>query len=111
TGEISASQIATNTLSVSSDSLTIAGKSLSEYINNVIDARFATSITSPLAEIDQIKTNVISPLAQNSSIQIALGDSQITIVNSKTGQTVAAIDNSGNATFSGTLNSQDLNVN
>jgi len=68
------------------------------------------SIVSPLASIDRVRTNVISPLAQGSEISITLNDSKLEIHESSASDSavVASIDNSGNATFSGTLTAKSL---
>jgi hypothetical protein len=75
------------------------------------------NIISPLASIDTLHTNFISPVDNSSNIALDLGNSQLTIRNGQTASSsaVAVIDNQGNATFSGTLaargvQSSELNV-
>ena len=75
-----------------------------------------------------VQTNLISPLADESDVIIKIGKSATSpfplsgttegqggfgqlIIQDATGSAVASIDTSGNATFSGTVNSQELAVN
>ena len=118
-GLINAQDITTNTLSVANDSLTIGGQTLRDYIastvENILNTRYkiqdTDSIVSPLASIDQIHTNTISPLADN-QIDIK-GDIAI---KDKNNQTVAKIDTKGdltvqNASISGSLVADSARVN
>jgi len=115
-GFISAQQISTNTLSVTSENVTIGGQSLRNYIASVINDLGLTingqKIISPLAEIDTIHTNFISPLAQNSNIGIKLENNKLSIVNgnSATASAVSSFDNQGNATFSGTIHANQSEI-
>lgn len=87
---------------------------------SILNSQFSTitsPIQSPLASINEIRTNVISPLAQDSNIQLRFEDSQLSILNSSSSTTssVISFDTSGNATFSGELsayaiNSQDASI-
>src|SRR5581483_3804532 len=87
-------------------------QSLRNYILNVVQsAGFTSGTLSPIASVDQLHTNLISPLASDSAVAIDFTGSKFTIRNSASGSAVASIDNTGNATFSGTLNSQNLAVN
>ncbi len=67
-------------------------------------------LISPIAEIDQVHTNVISPIGENSHISLKVEPNRLVITNDTngTGSAVAQIDNNGNATFSGTLSSNTL---
>lgn len=68
-------------------------------------------IISPIAEVDEIHTNVISPLASD-SLRIHLSsESSKLIVENASGSSVATIDSSGNASFSGTLSSAAVETN
>lgn len=72
----------------------------------------ADYIVSPIAEIGTLKTNILSPLAKNAAIDIALKESVIEIRSTRnaTSAAVASIDNAGNATFSGTIAGNNLSV-
>ena len=65
----------------------------------------ANQIVSPIAQIDTVHTNLISPIASGSAIALKLENNKLSIVNSNSasGSAVASIDNQGNATFSGQL--------
>jgi hypothetical protein len=107
-GFISATQISTNALSVASENITISGKNIKDYIASIVTDIINNtngSFVSPIAEVDQLHTNFISPIAQNSNIGIKLENDKLSIVNgnSASSSAVAAIDNKGNATFSGQL--------
>ena len=109
-------------LDATSDSVTIAGQSLRDYITSTVKTMLDTeysilntgqAIVSPLASIDQIHTNVISPLASDSKIALDLRNSKFEIRNSASASesaVVASIDNAGNATFSGTLSSNQASI-
>ncbi|HEX8965598.1 MAG TPA: site-specific integrase [Patescibacteria group bacterium] len=115
-GFVQAQHIATNSLAVATNNITIAGQSLQDYIITVVQNAglvSSTHIISPLAEIDTIHTNIISPLSNTGNISLSFEDNTLSIRNGTTTNSavVAQIDNSGNATFSGTLNSENLAVN
>lgn len=102
-----------DSLAVSSDKLTIAGISLNEYIKNTLQKSALNneiSISSPLISADQLKTNYISPISNDSQISIELGNSVFSIKDqaSASGNVVASIDRNGNATFSGRLQTGSL---
>jgi len=71
-------------------------------------------IISPLAQVDRLRTNVISPLAQDSSIELALAPDALEVrsqqKNATASSVVARIDSYGNATFLGELSSQTINA-
>jgi hypothetical protein len=113
-GLVSAQQISTNSLSVATENVTIGGQSLRSYITSIVSDAISNSqflisngqtVISPLASVDNLKTNLISPLADNSNISVKLDNSKFQILNTKyaSGSAVASIDNLGNATFSGQL--------
>ena len=120
-GIISTQQIMTNSLSVATENVSIAGVGIRDYIVSVVNDAIENNqiaiinnqgIISPIASIDAIHTNVISPLADDSNIAVKLDNNQLSIINnqSATGSAVAVIDNSGNASFSGKLASNNLEV-
>jgi hypothetical protein len=80
-------------------------------------------IVSPLAEVKELKTNIISPLPDSSEIVISLKRSDLLggqtspesgfgrlLVQNSRGETVASIDSSGNASFAGSLTSTRINT-
>jgi|GEM_PF-1069582 len=113
-GSVQAQQTITNTLAVTTGNVSIAGQSLHDYIAGIVNQVLAGQTTplSPIAEVNQLHTNLISPLASSSAIALDLSNnSRIDVKNTFSQQTVASIDNNGNATFSGQLNAQNLAVN
>lgn len=93
--------------------LSIGGKPISEYILDVIQN---SKIVSPLADIDSLRTNVISPLSEEpgNGVAVKLEEGQTFGVYTKEGTPAASFDSAGNvhlqgdlsarqATFSGTL--------
>ncbi len=103
-----------NSISIGSENVLIAGTSLRDYIaeivaENIENVNFSNGeeIISPLASIDQINTNIISPLADDSSVEIELKKDSIAIHNTETQETVAEIDHEGNARFIGDIEAND----
>ncbi|MBP6913003.1 MAG: site-specific integrase [Candidatus Levybacteria bacterium] len=71
----------------------------------------ASTITSPLIEGDIVKTNSISPRnTKDIAIKLPNKNSKVSIQD-QFGETVSEIDASGNASFSGGINSQTLSTN
>lgn len=71
----------------------------------------ASDIISPIANIAEIHTNVISPLAQGDlTVKLSPNKESSFVVQNSSGSAVASIDSLGNATFSGTLSSADASV-
>ncbi len=71
------------------------------------------SITSPVAQIDSVRTNSISPIATESGqITVNLNQTQsFGIKNTDTNTVTTTFDALGNATLSGTLTTENLNIN
>jgi len=121
-GVISASEVTTESLSIATTNVTIAGQTLNEYIaqtvSTILNTQYHlqnTNLVSPITEVDQIHTNVISPLAQNSDLIVRLASSSADhnaslIIQNASGSGVASIDTSGNASFSGQLTAQSAKV-
>ncbi|MBI5019587.1 collagen-like protein, partial [Candidatus Gottesmanbacteria bacterium] len=71
------------------------------------------SITSPVAEIAQIRTDTISPIATESgTVTVELNNSQrLNIQNTEADQTVVSFDALGNADFLGTITAESVKTN
>ncbi len=112
-GMIEARTISSQSLSIATDNISIGGVQLRDYVTEIAQQTthdlenqfFTQKLVSPIAEITEVKTNVISPLADNSDIALKFDQSQIAVINPKVSSisAVASIDNQGNASFSGTL--------
>jgi len=116
-GAVGAIQIATNSLSVTTDSVTIAGKSLSSYITDTIGQFNKNSFVSPLVSTSELQTNIISPLSDG-NITIDIGDSQNAsnsagrlIIKNQQDKEIASVDSNGNASFSGQLSASSFQTN
>ncbi len=131
-GLVNAQNIVTDSLNVTSGNITIAGKSLQDYIDNRIRAVLGSqSVVSPIAEtkdivatgsaqLNKIQTNEIAP--QNGDLTINLqptpnslppndkGKLAKIIIRGLNNATVASIDAAGNASFSGTLSAQNATI-
>jgi len=115
-GLINASEVITNTLIVSSDSLIVSGQSLKDYIVRVVNESGIMNqeprIISSVARIDQLSTNIISPLGKSLIVKLATPSAEIHdssfIIQNSSGSAIAKIDDQGNASFSGTINSSNL---
>jgi hypothetical protein len=62
-------------------------------------------IISPIADISQVRTNLISPIGSDSAIALKFDNNKLSILNgnSASASAVTSFDNLGNATFSGSL--------
>ncbi len=93
------------------DVLALSGGLIANLTAGRIDAGV---ITSPVAEIDALYTDTISPLATDSSgISVKLGENQTFGIFDNEGNSAAVFDQSGNATFAGSLtadNGQFTNI-
>lgn len=117
-GIVEAKTISTKSLAVATDSLSIGGESLRDYITAITrQARadlenqlFTRKLISPIAEIAQVNTHIISPLSDDAHIAMRFEDNQISILNShlSSQSAVATFDNQGNASFSGTLRARRI---
>ncbi len=116
TGIINANRITTDSLTVSADSVRIAGQSLSDYIVSVVNTAISNgtiqpgdgNITSPIAQLDEITPKS----GKNLAIKLKTNDetSKLEIKNAS-GSAVASLDAAGNASFSGTVKSDELKTN
>ncbi len=77
-----------------------------------IDSVTTKKLVSPIAQIDQIHTRVLSPLSENPSIALVLNQNLIEIKNgnSATAKTVATIDSTGNASFAGDIQATNASL-
>ncbi len=112
-GFIQTSEIITNSLIVTSDSIIVNGQNLRDYIVNVIrdSGIIKSDIVSPIINTNQLSANIISPLSSLSLIVKLSTPSGSLIVENASGSAVAKIDDQGNASFSGTINSNSLETN
>jgi hypothetical protein len=72
----------------------------------VVDAQ---KVVSPVAEVGEVKTNVISPLSSD-SVEVKLGSTQTFSITNTVGSPSATFDSIGNATIAGTLQTNALVV-
>lgn len=114
---IIATTIETTALSaadISTSTLTIAGKSLNEYILEKIAESLtklnAQEIKSGVANINSIRTDIISPLSYDSEITLNFRKEVIQIENTKNKKIVAQIDKDGNARFEGSIAAKDASI-
>lgn len=105
-----------SSLAVTTDNLSIAGVSLKNYINQTVTELLSNTysllpnnIISPAGEIENISTNIISPLADTSAPSLEFRNSKLEV--RSLGETVSWFDSEGNASFSGTLTSNNIQTN
>jgi len=119
-GFISAKQISTDSLAVTTEHITIGGKDFKQYITDIVTESIgnlklqmgnSAKVISPLAEVDHIHTNIISPLGKDQHIAVKINSDSLSIAKDASSAAVAIIDNQGNASFSGSLKSNELAVN
>jgi len=98
-----------STFAVAANTITIGGQDIRQFIiDTVRNAGFGQgSVVSPLAS-DTVRTNVVSPLADNSTVQLNANKDNFELKNTDTGKTVAWFNSQGNATFSGQLTSEGV---
>ncbi len=119
-GLINVQTLTANALNITTENITINGQNIRDYIASIVQniiSNTNNNIISPIASVDQLHTDLISPIATSSAIALKLDNSKFEILNSKysTGSAVSSFDNAGNATLSGTLaakgvQSSELNV-
>jgi hypothetical protein len=133
TGFLQAKEITTDSLIVTSDSLIINGESLKEYISASLELRAQSSeqdgVISPVINANTLAVNTISPLSEESvtvngklvikNNNVILSDNEgskdssprrnVGTQNDKTPD--IALEVQGNASFSGTLASNELSAN
>ncbi|OGH37468.1 MAG: hypothetical protein A3B44_02530 [Candidatus Levybacteria bacterium RIFCSPLOWO2_01_FULL_38_21] len=113
-GIIKARDITSDSLNVTSGEVLIGGKKLKDYLTQIIEdvlSKNQTNIISPIASIEEIHTNVISPLAQgNLTVKLGSSENSSFVIQNSSGSAVVTIDSSGNATFSGSLSTLDASV-
>jgi hypothetical protein len=73
----------------------------------VVDAQ---KVVSPVAEVSEIKTNIISPLSSD-TVAVKLGPTQTFTVTDQTNTPKVTFDSIGNATIAGSLQTNSLVVN
>ena len=117
-GLINASEVVTNSLIVTSDSIIINGQNLKDYIAGVVNElgikNQESEIISPIIRTDQISTNIISPLGKSLVVRLATPSAETDssfIIQNSSGSAVAKIDDQGNASFSGQLSSNAVITN
>lgn len=111
-GALNATTTVTNSLTVTSDAITVQGQTLKDYILQTVQQANSLSpptLVMPIAEINEIHTNLLSPIG-DSAIQVAINSDSFVIQTTKTASpsAVASIDAGGNATFSGQLNAKSI---
>ncbi|PIZ97606.1 MAG: hypothetical protein COX79_01605, partial [Candidatus Levybacteria bacterium CG_4_10_14_0_2_um_filter_36_16] len=115
-GLINAQKVTTGSLAVATNSVTIAGQSLQSYIEQtvtqILNSQFSIlnsgNIVSPLASIDQIHTNIISPLGTD-TVEVA-GSLKVNGNVHADGVTAGSATVSGNLTAK-TVNSEQISTN
>jgi len=115
-GLVSAQKITTNSLAVATENITINGQNIRDYIASIVQSVLDgtnNNVISPIASIDELHTNFISPVGNNAQIGLKLDNNKLSVLNGNTASAsaVAVIDNQGNASFSGQLTSNSLNTN
>ncbi len=98
-----------STFAVAANTITIGGQDLRQFIlDTVSSAGFIQNpIVSPLAEVDTIKTNTISPLALGDKINIK-GKLAVESNTSATDSSAVSLEVSGSASISGSISSNSI---
>ena len=111
-GSANIQQLTTNALNVTTENITINGQHLRDYIASVVNDVLGQQAGGS-SSAQNMHTDLISPLASDSALAIKFDNNKLSVLNSNTatGSAVATIDNQGNASFSGSLNSNELTVN
>ncbi|MBI4084666.1 MAG: hypothetical protein HY431_02070 [Candidatus Levybacteria bacterium] len=110
----SISELSANSLAVATDNITIGTQTLRDYIASVVEQVLSQSLVAS-RQSPELQANIISPLSNEQDGKIAVklndneGKSKLEIKNASD-SAVAVIDSQGNASFSGKLRSQQLEV-
>jgi len=111
-GSASLGNATANTFAVAANTITIGGQDIRQFIiDTVASAGFTQNpIVSPLAEVDQIKTNTLSPLASGGDIKVK---SKLVVTPNVIASDSAAIslEVNGSASISGNLTVNDIRTN
>lgn len=128
TGLVNASEVITNTLIVTSDSLIVNGQNLKDYIAGVVNElrikNQESRIASSISTFDRLSANIISPLGESLTVRLATPSAEIHdslfIIQNSTGSAVVSIDGAGKidaneisvnqASISGNLNASDASI-
>ena len=79
-------------------------------LEGTINSLRAQSIISPIAQIDDLSVNTISPIGNSESVNIKLSQTETFGILNDTNKRVTSFDAEGNATFDGTVKSEELVV-
>jgi hypothetical protein len=95
---------------LSVENLTIAGQSLQDYILSVVESVRPAPVVSPVSDIENLKTSVISPLTDDGilTVQLTEASGSALVIKNNFGQSVASFDVGGNATLAGTLTADKI---
>ncbi len=123
TKSVVAGNIATNSISVATDSITIAGQSLSDYVKDVVAQNdtgqsvscqllnVSCQIISPLASIDELHAGIISPLPGADEVMVK-GNVAISGSASVSGKLTAdSLATTADATIGGQLTANGIESN
>jgi len=108
---ISAQKVFVTELEIGSENVRIAGKSLNDYISDEVTTQLSNidSLTTPLASIGILQTDMISPMT-DAEIQLRFNQSSLAIQN-QNNKTVAQIDNEGNVYAEGSITARSASFN
>lgn len=86
-----------------------------EIASDMLNTNYLTvrsKLISPIAEVDIVRTNLISPIGNDAKIALKLEDNKLSILNgnSASASAVTSFDNQGNATFSGSLTADEASI-
>lgn len=105
-------ELSTNSLALATDNITIAGQTITDFINEIVDDRLASArLQGETLEAQNIRADIISPLSSKDlTIKLPAHDSKFVIHNSSS-SAVVTIDSNGSATFSGQISADGISAN
>lgn len=110
TEALNATTITANSISLTSDSMSVAGQSLKDYVANIVEQTIqGQTLVSPLASVEQLHTDIISPLGSDTPIKLN-GNVAVSGVATVSGTLTSNSIQTETATISGNLTASSASI-
>ncbi len=101
-----------NVIAITAKTIAQTAATIQQITTNILNAN---KIISPIAQIDEIHTHIISPLSPDTDVIVQLASPSAThtskfIIKNASGSAVASIDSSGSARFAGNIQASSASI-